>query len=178
MKKLWFILGILVFAAMAQSGCTHLERGGVVRLSKSAGWVILPLQNLSETPLAAERVESILQSLLRNKGVHPVTLAPQGNGKDLALLIEDSLRLKTAKAWARQEGFRYGVTGSIQEWHYKTGLDGEPAVGITLNLIDLKNNETLLWTATASRTGWGSENLTRTTANVLIALIGEMEFIQ
>lgn len=175
-KRLLSIISMLLLTVTAPSGCTHVEAGKLAKLNKSDGWAILPLQNLSETPRAAERAESILQGLLQKKRGALISRAPMGDGKDLALLLNDSLRLEKAKAWARKEKIRYGLTGTIQEWHYKTGLDGEPAIGITLNLIDIENRDKLLWTATASRTGWGSENLTRTSIKVLAALVERMEF--
>lgn len=177
MKKLVVIFCTVVLAAVLSSGCTHLESGTSVSLSTTERWAVLPLQNLAETPRASERVESILQSMLQNKGVKQLSLYPKGDAENLALLLDDGKRLEVAKTWARRQGVRYGITGSIQEWRYKTGLDGEPAVGITLNVIDLQDDDKPLWTATASRTGWGSENLTETTAQVLNALLGELELL-
>jgi len=120
-------------------------------------------------------VESILYSILQNQGVHRLSFPPKDDSETLSLLLDDGQRMISAKGWARANGFRYGITGSVQEWSYKTGLDGEPAVGITLSLFDLKKNDQLLWAATASRTGWGSENLTETTTRVLQALLDGME---
>lgn len=175
MKQSWLMLWAALLTVVGLSGCTHLESGAPVRLETSEHWLILPLENLAETPRAGERVESILQSLLQNRGVRQVALYPKQNSEDLSLLLDDGKRVAAAKDWAKGQNFRYGITGSIQEWRYKTGLDGEPAVGITLNLVDLKHNDHVLWSATAARTGWGSENLTVTTTKVLNAIIGEME---
>ena len=180
MKKRLLILGVITLAMLMQSGCTHVDGGATIKkVGKQARFVILPMENLAETPRANERVESMLQSLMHSKGIRNLAAAPKATGEevDLALLLDDGKRLETAKDWALKKGFRYGITGSIQEWRYKTGLDGEPAVGITLKLIDLENKDALLWTATASRTGWGSENLTGTTADVLKTLISKMEFL-
>lgn len=171
-RLLFWCTGVLLM--MIQSQCTHLESASPVTVSTAEPWVILPLQNLAETPRAGERVESILQSTLQNQGVHQLAICPN-NTENLALLLNDGKRLATAKEWAKTKGFRIAVTGTIQEWNYRTGLDREPAVGITLQLVDLQNNDALLWTATASRTGWGSENLTETTTKVLNAMLGEME---
>ncbi len=177
MKKLVIIICTAVLTTILSNGCTHLESGTSVSLSTTERWTVLPLQNLAETPRASERIESIMQSILYNKGIKQLSLYPKGEAENLALLLDDSKRLEVAKTWAREQGFRYGITGSIQEWRYKTGLDGEPAVGITLIIMDLQDEYKPLWTATASRTGWGSENLTETTAQVLKAMLGEMELL-
>ncbi len=176
MKQLFILFCASLLTIVWQSGCTNLESGTSIEVSKSAPWAILPLQNLAETPRAGERVESMLLSLLQNQGVNPLMSYPKGDANDLALFIDDGKRLAAAQIWARESGWRYGVTGSIQEWRYKTGLDGEPAVGITLSLIDLQS-DALIWTATASRTGWGSENLTTTTTKVLKTLLAELDLI-
>lgn len=174
MKKPLIFFCLLIWAAAAQIGCTHLQSGASPKLSKGESWVILPFQNLAETPRAGERVESILQSILKNKGVQKLSLYPKEDADNLALFINDDKRMAAAKEWAKENGFRYALTGSVQEWRYKTGLDGEPAVGITLNLIDLQNNDALLWSATASKTGWGADNLTEITVKVLNAIIGRI----
>ena len=175
MKKILLILSIAALFAFVQSGCTHLDSSASIKLSKNESWVILPFQNLAETPRAGERVESILQSILKNHGVNKVAFFSRNDPGNLTLFIDDGKRLETAKKWAKSKGFRYGITGSVQEWRYKNGLDGEPAVGITLNIVDLKKNDGMLWTATASRTGWGAENLTRTTIKVLHTLLGRIK---
>lgn len=177
MKKPLLFICLTILAAAVQQGCTHLQSGISPKVSRSERWVILPFQNLAETPRAGERVESILHSILKNEEVMQLSLYPKDNTENLALFINDDKRLAAAKEWAKENDFRYAITGSVQEWRYKTGLDGEPAVGITLNLIDLQNKDTLLWTATASRTGWGAENLTRTTVKVLNAMIGEIGLV-
>jgi hypothetical protein len=175
MKKIFLIITSAVLFAFVQSGCTHLDSKASIKLSNAEPWVILPFQNLAETPRAGERVESLLQSILKNQGVNKLAFYTKNDPGNLTLFIDDGKQLETAKNWAKAKGFRYGITGSVQEWRYKNGLDGEPAVGLTLNIIDLRKNDALLWTATASRTGWGSENLTRTTIKVLHTLLARIE---
>ena len=48
-------------------------------------------------------------------------------------------------AWARSTHARYAVTGAVNEWTYKVGLDGEPVVGIAIQLIDLSNRDSMNW---------------------------------
>ena len=59
--------------------------------------------------------------------------------------------------------------GSVEEWRYKVGVDGEPAVGITLQLIDLPSGA-VIWTASGSKTGWSREGLTATAQKLLVEL--------
>ena len=174
MKKFLIPLNGLLLYLFLVSGCTHLEPGPDVKLNTAASWVVLPLRNLSETPLAAQRVEAILLSMLQKASLPQLLVYPETASDNFALMLNDARRLDLAKQWAKTEKINYGIGGSVQEWQYKTGLDGEPTVGITLAVIDLNDNR-VIWTATASRTGWGSENLTETTSLVLRKLIANMQ---
>ncbi len=51
----------------------------------------------------------------------------------------------------------YSLTGSVNEWKYKAGLDGEPTVSLTLRLFDNRSGEQV-WSSVASRTGSASES--------------------
>ncbi len=64
-----------------------------------------------------------------------------------------------ALAWARGTGATHALTGSVQEWRYKVGVDGEPVVGLTFDLIDLGSGATV-WSATGSRSGWSRSSVT------------------
>ena len=68
--------------------------------------------------------------------------------------------------WAQSTGAHYAMTGSINEWNYKVGLDGEPVVGISLQLIDLASKR-IVWTAVGSKSG-GSRIAVSTVAQQLI----------
>lgn len=177
MKKLIITLCAVFIGISMQSGCTHLESGKSVQLKSTDHWALLPLQNLAETPRAGEQVETILQGMLLNQGITELAVYTNVDGDDLALLLDDDKRIEKAKLWASEQGLRYCITGSVQEWHYKTGLDGEPAVGITLRILDMHQEAQPIWSSTASRTGWGAENLTETTARVLKTLLDQIELL-
>ena len=49
----------------------------------------------------------------------------------------DSKRQQEALDWARERQARYALTGAVDEWRYKVGVDGEPAAGVTLQIIDV-----------------------------------------
>ena len=69
-------------------------------------------KNNTSTPLAGKKVASIIRATLRNKGFRVSNNA-------------------TAK---------FSIKGSVNEWRYKTGIDGEPAVNFSLRVIDNVNN--------------------------------------
>ena len=53
---------------------------------------------------------------------------------------------------------RYALLGAVDEWRYKVGVDGEPAAGVTLRIIDVASGDTL-WTGAGGKSGWSREAL-------------------
>lgn len=100
-------------------------------------WVVLPFNNHSDTPEAGERAADIAETLFRSqRGVRLVKYRLTGDDQQLPELNQQKI-FDAALKWGQQQNYRYGLGGSVQEWRYKSGLDGEPAVGITLNVVDL-----------------------------------------
>ncbi|WP_071871172.1 penicillin-binding protein activator LpoB [Atopomonas hussainii] len=140
-------------------------------LSREARWALLPLVNYAQAPQAGERAEQILQSLLAGEGLVPQRY-PQGKAGELPQL-DDRVRLHEAQQWAARQGFAYAITGSVEEWQYKNGLDGEPAVGITLQVIEPGSGR-VLWSTSAARAGWSRESLAGAAQKVLAELVDEL----
>ena len=46
----------------------------------------------------------------------------------------------------------------MDEWRYKVGVDGEPAAGVTLQIIDVASGD-ILWSGTGGKSGWSREAL-------------------
>ncbi len=104
--------------------------------------------------------------MLRQQGLvrlQVYTAEPQPNGLPI---LDDVKRLHLATEQAIERGMRYAISGSVEEWRYKTGLDGEPAVGLSLRLVDLTSGE-VLWSGSAARSGWSRESLSGTAQKVL-----------
>lgn len=147
------VLLVLLTALTVLSGCavTDVHRGEP--LASQAKWALLPIANHSETPLAGQKAEASLMTLVHQHGIRSLAQAPRSAQTGLIDLPSDR-DYRAALTWAQQEGVRYGITGSVDEWQYKAGLDGEPAVGISLRVVDVNSGETL-WSASGARTGWG-----------------------
>jgi len=139
------------------ASCASYQVSESPTVEKNARWVIMPISNQSTTPMAGQHVEQILSSILFNKGVE-AHLYPDNETVDVASLLDESEKKKSADEWLATQSFDYVLTGSVQEWHYKTGLDGEPAVGITLMLISANTGE-VLWKSSGGRAGWGRESV-------------------
>lgn len=165
-------LGIaMATGLMLLAGCAGQGAYRSVQLPPDAGWALLPVVNYAETPQAGQRAEAILFTLLHERGVN-LRRYPARTGDTLPEL-NDERRLQDAIDWARAANIRYGVTGSVEEWQYKAGLDGEPAVGLTVQVIDVASGR-VLWSASGARSGWGYATLSGTAQELLEDLSGDM----
>ena len=170
------LLSFVVFAAAAcSSTMTSVQRSASLR--SGARWVMLPVSNYSETPQAGERVESMLETLLRRAGVYQLDRYPPIKDDDTHLVVSDRQRYEESLGWARQQNFEYAVSGSVEEWRYKSGIEGEPAVGLSVRIVDLKTNR-VLWSGSGARTGGAGDNASGTALTVLSSLLGEMSLSQ
>lgn len=143
----------LLFAA-----CSTLDRGNSPELERQASWAVLPFANNTETPLAGNRAEAIAEALLRTNGIARVKRYPASMQQEALFDAGERRQQEEALAWAKQQGARYALTGAVDEWRYKVGVDGEPAAGVTLQIIDVASGETL-WSGTGGKSGWSREAL-------------------
>lgn len=154
-RRAW--IAAVAAAAWSLAGCAVQSlppRAALIGASDTLA--VLPLQNATEVVHADRRAHAILLSLLQQRGLKTVTY-PQRT-PDNPLEATQTPSLQDALQWARREGARWAMSGTVTEWRYKSGVDGEPAVGITLTLIDVRSGEAV-WSATGGRTGWGYQAL-------------------
>ena len=152
MRKLLLALA----CAFVAHGCPVVDRTREVRLDAGAKWVLLPMVNHTETPQAGLRAESITEALLRSSGIaqlerYPSTLNPDGLFDPAERKAQDQ-----AMAWAKTQKARFAVGGSVEEWRYKVGVDGEPAVGLSLSIVDLDSGA-VVYSAAGAKSGWSRE---------------------
>ena len=145
-------------ALLLLSACSTLDRGTAPALERQATWVVLPFANHTETPLAGNRAEAIAQALLHAQGVGKVLRYETGPQQEALFDAGDSKRQQEALDWAHERQARYALTGAVDEWRYKVGVDGEPAAGVTLQIIDVASGD-ILWSGTGGKSGWSREAL-------------------
>ena len=163
----------LVAIALFVTGCSSFSGGGNQTLPRDASWGVAPLVNYAQAPQAGERAEQILISILAEEGVTPL-MYPQQPQKDL-LLQDDRERQSQALAWAREQKLAYVITGSVEEWQYKNGRDGEPAVGISLQILEPASGR-VVWSSSGARAGWSRESVAGAAQKVLRKLVGNLDF--
>ena len=154
MRRLLMVLGCALLAA----GCTVVDRTRETRLDPGAKWALLPMVNHTETPQAGLRAEAITENLLRSLGVtqlerYPSAMNPEGLFDPAERKAQDQ-----AVAWARGQKARFAVSGSVEEWRYKVGVDGEAAVGLSLMIVDLDTGA-VVYSAAGGKSGWSREAL-------------------
>jgi hypothetical protein len=163
----WIALTMLVVMFGA---CTVRQVQESQPMDKDAKWVVLPVVNLAEVPMAGENIETMLDSILRIRGVANLQRQTGVTPSKSGLLLDDRQRYELAFKNAVQEQAQYGITGAVHEWRYKTGLDGEPAVGLTLQVVGLPSGQ-VLWTASGAKTGWGFSNVSGTAEKLVMQLL-------
>ncbi len=158
MKRTFWLLTCAVLAVATAAGCSVMDRTPEARLDAGAKWVLLPMVNHTETPQAGLRAESITETLLRSAGLATLERYPSSLNPDALFDPAERKAQEQALAWAKTQKARYAVTGSVEEWRYKVGVDGEPAVGLSLSIIDLESGA-VVYAASGGKSGWSREAL-------------------
>lgn len=118
-----------------------------------------PIANYSDTPLANKQVESMLTAALFAKGFAHTLAFPKQQACEKILYCPGDMPTREAiLAWARKNHVRYVLTGSVNEWRYKVGLDGEPVTGVSLMLLDSQNGH-VVWSGLGSAIGTSRQGL-------------------
>jgi TolB-like protein len=152
------------------TACTTVQVGRTVKVDANAKWAVLPFVNYTETPQAGLRAESIAESVMRASSDLNMQRYPSNLATETLFESMDRKQLDLALNWARQEKRQYALTGSVEEWRYKVGVDGEPAVGITLQVIEVSSGK-VMWTATGGSTGWSRESLPGVAQKLMVKLL-------
>ncbi len=157
MKRLSGLLIVPLILLLA--ACTTVTYNTTPRFSSNAKWMVTPFINNTETPRAGNRAAAITIGLLRTRGIKNVVMYNKPTASK-GMLPQQFTRRDQARAirTARSRGIRYVMTGTVNEWRYKAGLDGEPVVGITLDTVDTQTKQ-VVWTSVASGSGWGRSSI-------------------
>ena len=155
------------------TGCSTYNIPDSPQFSQDHQWIVMPFNNYSTTPLAAEQAEAMVASVIQSEGVS-VTMYEVSTENTLESILDSSIKTKAAKQWLFTQPASYTVSGSITEWRYKNGLDAEPVVGVTMTITDSLTNQ-VIWRATGALSGWGRESLAQTGLEVFEKLISDLD---
>jgi hypothetical protein len=145
-------------------------------LDRQARWAILPIANNTDTPQAGLSAEAMAEHQLRSRGVANLQRYPSALSRDS--LFEPTERKVTEEAikWAKDQGIRFALLGSVEEWRYKVGIDGEPAVGVTLQVLDLSTDR-VVWSASGAKSGWSRQAMAAVAQALLTDLFGRIVLV-
>lgn len=161
--------GLICFLCLCIAGCTEhiVNYSYPVPVNVNAKFAVIPFSNYTETPLAGERAMAITAALLESRGLQRMVVYQNHDSSNAVLPGMNRVASRAALIkWANRTAAQYVVTGSVTEWTYKVGLDGEPVVGIAIQVIDLSSNR-IIWTSVGSVSG-GSRVAVSTVAQKLI----------
>jgi TolB-like protein len=147
---------VLVFALGPLAGCSVIDRSHAPAFSTSDSWAVLPFANNTETPQAGLRAASIAETLMTSYGYANLIRYPASGDDETLFDPAKPDQQQAALDWARQQNARYALVGAVNEWRYKVGVDGEPAVGLTFDVLDVQTGK-VVWSSTGSRTGWSRD---------------------
>jgi hypothetical protein len=165
------ILIVMLLTALFGAGCATTDSTGFATpIDGSAKWVMLPVLNHTEVPQAGLRAEAIVEGLLRSGGVNNITRYPASLNADTLFEPSERKVYIEAEKWAKAQNARYAIYGAVDEWRYKVGIDGEPAVGVALHIIDLQNNQ-VVWTGVGGKSGWSRESLSGVAQKLIRGLL-------
>lgn len=166
--------GAMLLLLTAAAGCSTVETvSGNEKVSSNAKWVLLPIVNHTDTPQAGLSAEAIIEPLLRKRGIAMLDHYPAELNADSLFQPTERKVVDEAVKWADQQGASYGVTGAVEEWHYKVGIDGEPAVGVSLQVIDLKTHQ-VVWSAAGGKSGWSRQALSAVAQSLMSSMVSSI----
>lgn len=126
--------------------------------------LIVPLDNATDNEAAAVALTEMTASSLQYEGVSYVK-------------VDDRPALSNAGqdwlSYAKERKCNYVLRGTVHEYHYKTDLDGDPAVGLSLRLINADNGETR-WQGTSTATGFSFASVSSAAQQAVNKLVSNM----
>lgn len=164
MKIIKILFLVIPIFLLSYSCSTVINKSAEGLEKKSKVYTVIPFENNTETPLAGLRVASIVEGVATSKGYNLKSGIYTKEQKEYS--YEDINRMIGE---LKSSDIDYVITGSVNEFRYKTGIDGEPAVSITVKIYDVKNSKVVLVNV-GSKTGWSHESI----ATVAQKLINEL----
>ena len=149
------IFGVIFFLWIV-TGCSSMINKKNIELPLDKKYAIASFWNYTETPMAGLRAASIVESVLAKNSI---ALSSLVSGSDEMESIKSKQAfLKSKKAEAKRLGAEYLIMGNVQEWRYKTGIDGEPVVSFSLLVIDLKTDK-VVFNGVGAKSAWGHKSI-------------------
>lgn len=145
----WKFLSLLILVALLS--CARVIDANNYKPLEGKTYAIIPFENYTDTPLAGYRVASIVEGVLRSKGYRVERLWTYKEMEPTKQELEEMME-------RAKEVADYVVYGTVNEYRYKTGIDGEPAVSISLFIIESSTGK-VVFGSSLSASGWAHQSL-------------------
>jgi len=137
---------LLFFITLLLTGCSFMQKNNFLtlkKINKNQTIEIMPFKNLSQTPYAGIKAALVAEGVLRSNGYYTI--------RGYKLINDKPILKKDINA-------TYILTGKVIEWKYKTGIDGEPAVSVYVEIKNKKNGK-IVFSSIASKSDSGYKSL-------------------
>jgi TolB-like protein len=157
---------------LVMSGCSVVRQSAPVTLAHTNRIAVFPFANNTATPQASQRAVSMSSHLL-NECRLQVMMYPTTCQSTVCQYSKT--KQQKMRAWARRQGIHYALTGAVNEWRYKVGLDGEPAVSLSLSIVDVQTGR-VVWSAVGSKSGASRSSLGNTALTLLSKMLDNVRW--
>ena len=163
---------ILLSLILFVSGCAHVvTTGSATGENLTIGRLLLPpFVNATDDEHASRAITEMTGSALVQAGI------PLYQTEDLVLrTAQDAAQGPDGRyaEIARSVGATHLLVGTVHEYRYKTDLDGDPAVGITMRIVQASTGETV-WQGTSGNVGYAFASLTSAGQKAVNRLVSEI----
>lgn len=158
-------VAVLLLPTLLVCGCASTVQHG----STTPGLVLpkalflAPFDNATDDEHAGQALTEVTSTTLMQQGAEVTRATPAA----------DDATTPNYQQAARDKGLAFVVFGTVHEYRYKTDLDGDPAVGISLRVVATSSGKTV-WQASGSKTGIGCSSLTEAAQQVVRDVVKRM----
>jgi polysaccharide biosynthesis protein PelC len=167
------LLGAVVSAALAGCAVTQTS-SSAVKIASADSVALLPMANHTDVPQAGLRAEAIAEATLRAQGLRQLQIYPTALNPETLFEPSERKAQVEAEKWAKSQNIRYVVYGAVDEWRYKVGVDGEPAVGLVFHVKDLSSGQ-VVYSASGGKSGWSREALSAVAQKLSVQLLAGVQ---
>lgn len=171
------LMVLTLLASCIITGCSSIVVPKSPLIQTPSPLAVTPLRNLSQTPLAGEKAEQSLLTLLHEKNIKTQS-PPYRHAQNITALLDTEAATAQVQTWLLENDFDYILSGSVNEWGYSKGIAGDPSVSITLWLAPAHQPDQIIWRATGSRVGFGYKNIAALAQDVLAELLEGLQIAQ
>ncbi|GAQ93993.1 hypothetical protein TAGGR_1158 [Thermodesulfovibrio aggregans] len=146
MIKKYFLVVIFLFLCSCASVVQTID------LQKDKVYAVIPFENYTDTPLAGYTIASTIEGSLRSQGLKVSERQWIFNDREPTKEEIDRIFKKAS------QNADYIITGTVNEFRYKTGIDGEPTVSLSIFIYDTQKG-VVVKGASGAWCGWAHESL-------------------